>query len=269
MKKRNSLTSTAGALAAAFLLSACGETEQFINNWKVKADSSRVSVSAEFQSQFEINGEISVPFKNYGRVSFGQSENGNFAVNIDLENLGWSDAALRPVSTLPTGARFPSFVDMQIYAVDLADNSDMKLTLYVGNRSASGNVVRKTLLGAGIEIRAIGSTFGNVTITQNYFREVGGAKKQFSAFTIYGPKTNSAGAVEIPGGIFLVADAAQFVTSGQSVMVGQKLEVRGPEAQSYTTEEQRRGLFQRMFRELKRSGVIREKRDPFENMSGG
>jgi hypothetical protein len=260
MKSILQKTLALAACVAALGLTACSggnpEQSKFIESWKIGTVNNQIGVSAVFNQQYTIDGEAMVNFKDYGSIYIGQDDQRRFAVSLSLDVAALVDIDLQPAFALPTGFPFPSIVDMQLYSATLSENDNMKVIAYFGTREATASAPRKTIAALAIEMRAIGSNFPMLSITQNYFNS---SNKRYASFSLYGPKLASNGSVVTPGGLFLAADVAQTIGSNTPLVVGEKLSLNGPHAKNYVDADSRKKLLKAMFVELKNQGVLQDR----------
>lgn len=242
-------------------LAACGESEKYIDHFSVSSTVDSFNVAAVFSQNYEIEGEASVAFKNYGSIFIGPNADQFFTIELSLNYAVFFDGELIPVTTLPTGMRFPSIVTTTLYSVVLKDDpGQWKIIGYFARQNNPAQVA-KTLVGIAIQIGEIGTTFPTATLTQNYFND---AHKQVASFTVYGPKLDSNNKVLVPGGIFFISDLKAFgadnlSSSNINVVAGSQLEIAGPAAKNLKSNHDRRALVADFVRELEAAGIIRKR----------
>lgn len=251
-----------GLAALTMLATACGQSESYIQNWSVKNQGQQIQVNATFNQSYTVDGEARIQYKNYGSIYIGQDDNRLFTVSVDVNPAVFGDTSLAPVTTLPTGIAFPSIVVGPLGQVQLVTDGKWRVSGYFGyNTSTDG--VTKALVGVGMELSAIGSSFPTLSLTQNYFTA---DNRKYASLTIYGPKFAADNTtVLVPGGLFLVADANVLMSlkkKGQGNIqfkFSKNFEVSGPDAGKYPTKADRQMVALKFLNALEQSGTIKRR----------
>lgn len=265
--KKIKWSSLAALSVSALAIVACNRSNQsYIKDWSVQHQGSQLKVTASFDETYQIDGEAQVPYKNYGSIFIGQNDSRQFTIGLDFNDNVFGDVDLKQVSALPTGVGFPSIVTGPLGVVDLLkDPGKWSISAYFGALSSSPSAM-KSLVGAGISLSGVDSSFPDITLTQNYFTK---DNRRFGSLTIYGPKLDENKKVLVPGGIFVVADLEVFKqsSSGQLTQqafgpaphirfkIGKKFEVSGREAKKYRSQRAQNAAAYQFLRALEKSGV--------------
>lgn len=239
------------ALLALGTLASCGQSAPVVQKWTIANSGTALDVAALLDPSYEINGEGVIAFKNYGSINISQANNGQSSIEVSLNTNAFIDVGLQPVTTLPTGAAFPSIVQGAMNAIDL--QNDLKkwdVQLYLSHQTDSDGTNR-ALVGVSIASRGVSTSFSGLTLTQNYFNS---NNLKFAAVSFYGPKLDTNGNTLVPGGVFLVADVNQLISSPH---VGSELEVTGSNAAQYQSPEAKQRLAYEFLKSAEEAGLIR------------
>lgn len=248
MLKKMTIALAISAATLGTLTSCGGETEKYIESWKINWSQNTFNVNAVFNQQYEIDGEALIKFKNYGTVYVGQDDQRRFSVNFALDKGIFGDIDLTPASSLPTGVNFPNIVTMPMVQTKLMTETG-KWTIY----GYFGQQDKKWLAGAAIQLDGINNNFPVLSVTQNYFKD----NQRFASFTIYGPKLDANGNVLVPGGLFVVADVNMLIDNKAQVQTN--VEISGQDAHLYQDQQKRDQLMMEIYRQLESTGLIRKK----------
>lgn len=243
------------AAAATMSLTACETGSGSAVSWQIATDANSIGIMATLNQSYAINGEATMFFKNYGSVRIGQNNIGQSTITFAMAQNAFGDIGLGRYSTLPTGGAFPSLITGPMLGASILNDSSMSANIYFSNQRDADGTVRR-LIGLSVGFRGISTSFGTLSLTENYFNAQG---LKFASFTIYG------GSNTAPGGLFLAADVNHFSTAASlkastEAMGGHtELEVRGRGAAKYKTQADRQQLGLRMLADLERAGAIRRR----------
>lgn len=242
------------AAVATLGLTACETGSDSAVSWAISSDTNNFGIMATLNQSYAINGEATMYFKNYGSVRIGQNNVGQSTITFALAQNAFGDLGLMRTCALPTGVAFPSIVSGCMLTSSIQNNSSLSANIYFSQQTDSDGTVRR-LAGLAMGFKGISTSFGGLTLSQNYFNAQG---LKYASLTIYGPVGTA------PGGLFVVADINHFSTSIQSVPVDMlggrtEIEVRGRNAYKYRTPEARQALAQQMLNNLEQAGVLRRR----------
>lgn len=223
-----------------------GGVSNFVNHISLSQTQQSFDFSTTFAPNIEVSLEGQFPIGNFGDLTFTQDASGNFVIDLSASFNLFGSLNMNPVTTLPNGMAFPSFVDAPLYQVLIKQNpGHYSIYGYFQNPAeASG----KRLVGVGMVFDNIANSFPQLTISQNYLNS---ANQTYATFTVFGPSTING--VQVPGGIFLVGDIHQSVTA--SPVHGGKMHLSGPDAHKYQSEAGQKQLMEQVRRAFDSNGV--------------
>lgn len=241
-----------GALGLAALLSAAScSSETFVKSWDIRANPDSFNVIAKFTPDYEISMEGQFMFKDWGRAWIYQDNDGLFTIDLQFLRGVVGDIDLRPAVALPTGARFPSIINKDMFSVTLAQEPlKYRVIAYF-----DGFTAEPSLVGLAIQVEQVNNSFPQLAVTQNYFND---ANEKIAAFTIYGPQLDPNNNVLVPGGIFVAANYSLGDIIGGSRSHG-GFDITGKDADQYRTPQAREELIKKMLQLAEDTGIIRRR----------
>lgn len=186
------------ALAGA---SGCQE-EKYVERWNITHDADALRVVATFNKTYEVNLETEVFYKNFGSINIFSDAAKQFTIDLNLQRAVFGDVDLQQATALPTGAAFPSIVPGPLYRTVVKDEPGKYKAIAYFDLPSGSNGGQSLLVGFALQLEGVNNNFPTVSVSQLYYSD----NKKAAAFTVYGPKLNADGKVEIPGGIFIAAD---------------------------------------------------------------
>ena len=186
-----------------FLMS-CGESEvQYVNDFQYSFRDNKVDLEVEFNPDFSLNTELSIPVLNFGTLSLiPNNADKGFKVRTQLSLDAFIDDKilhLDQTSDLPNGYPMSSYVETEVGELKFQASDKIRPTIYFGLEED------KFYLGASLELKFISEDFpAGLAMTQRIRDTLG---RVLGVVTFYGPKVEF-GEVVQPGGLFFISNVS-------------------------------------------------------------
>lgn len=212
MKSLNVLVKSTGILVMAFFSFSCGRGGgSLVTRFDYSINESQAAIEFELDDRFALNMGASMPIRDYGQflIEPATDESGiRVQIVVDTDILNQSDIInLDRVSDLPNGYRLPSYVKTDLAKLQGPIVDSVRPAVYLGLEP------NYFYLGGSMELGFVGSDFPPGLSLSQLVQTGDGYTLGILLF--YGPRLDKSGQVEVPGGLFFVANLSVLATMNQ------------------------------------------------------
>lgn len=209
-----------GFSAATVMFGACGGSGvELADMVKISVDQEEkvAEVQVMLNDNVEVDAEGEIPIEKFGSIAFVQAGYDTPAMIVLKANYGNYTGGLAghlgQASTLPNGGRFPSSVVPPLYFVEVPSQGTYQPIFYF----AAEPYVQ---VGAALLLQAIGDRIPPGFVISQVFRDK--QKRPVASVSLFGPKLNEYGTVDIAGGLYFHANfgVKDALPDGDPIVIG-------------------------------------------------